>query len=539
MAFLDPDVYSMLPPTTWGHMVTRHSAHVRTHQEEPPSGGASGRSASTGSDRSPFGSDGSGERTAARRTPRWPERYASRLFYSDVVVLAVSFSVYALLAIPEVSEPVAWAGGPQISYGLALVILGVIWLICLDVVDSRDRHTVGDGFAEYQRIVRASLFAFGIALVIAFFLRIDLARSLFILALPIGAILLIVSRSLWRRWLHRRQIRGTDVHRAVVIGEREKVGHIIRSIRRASRAGIHIVGAVTERGTRNEIESVPVLGSYSEAERTVDDVRADTVIVAGADDLNPQTMRELGWAMADRDVAWIVAPALTDVAGPRIHARPVAGLPLVHVSFPKLEGVNRMAKRTFDIVGSFLLLLLLSPVMIVLALAVKFTSSGPIFYSQERIGRRGRRFGMLKFRSMVADADDQLAGLLDLQGTTDKPLFKVTNDPRITRVGRVLRRYSLDELPQLINVLRGDMSLVGPRPQRQAEVELYDDAAHRRLLVKPGMSGLWQVSGRSTLSWEDSLRLDLYYVENWSFTQDIVILLRTFRAVVAPGETAH
>lgn len=513
-------------------MVTRQFAHMQTHQEVSRSDGGALVDATVASE--------SSEATLARiGTRRWPERYASRLFYSDVLVIVLSFSVYALLVLPEVSEPVAWAGGPQISYAVALVLLGIIWLICLDVVDSRDRHTVGDGFAEYQRIVRASILAFGTALVLAFFLRIDLARSLFLLALPIGAVLLIVSRSLWRRWLHRRQLRGTDVHRAVVIGEREKVGHIIRSINRASRAGIRIVGAVTERGTRTEIESVPVLGSYSEAEQTVDAVRADTVIVAGADDLNPQTMRELGWAMADRDVAWVVAPALTDVAGPRIHARPVAGLPLVHVSFPKLEGVNRTVKRAFDIAGSFLLLLVLSPVMGVLVLAVKLTSPGPIFYSQERIGRRGQPFGMLKFRSMVANADDQLQSLLDLQGTTDTPLFKVTNDPRITRVGRVLRRYSLDELPQLINVLRGDMSLVGPRPQRQAEVELYDDAAHRRLLVKPGMSGLWQVSGRSALSWEDALRLDLYYVENWSFTQDIVILLRTFRAVLVPGDTAH
>lgn len=514
--------------------MTRHTAPATQHRD--PSSAVPGAGVDDAQNRAP----GAGEhRPSGKRVARWPERYASRLFYSDALVIALSFSIYALLALPELSLPVAWDGGPRISYALALVVLGIIWLICLDVVDSRDRHTVSEGFAEYQRIVRASLLAFGLALVIAFFLRIDLARSLFVLALPIGAVLLIVSRSLWRRWLHRRQLQGKDVHRAVVIGERAKVGHVIRSIQRASRAGYHIVGAVTERGTRAEIESVPVLGSYAEAEQTVDSVKADTVIVAGADDLDPQAMRELGWAMADRDVAWIVAPALTDVAGPRIHARPVAGLPLVHVSFPKLEGINRMAKRSFDIVGSALLLLLLSPVMIVVALAVKLTSTGPLFYSQERIGRRGRPFGMLKFRSMVANADDQLAGLLDQQGTTDKPLFKVVNDPRVTRVGRILRRYSLDELPQLINVLLGDMSLVGPRPQRQAEVELYDDAAHRRLLVKPGMSGLWQVSGRSTLSWEDSLRLDLYYVENWSFTQDIVILLRTFRAVVAPGETAH
>jgi lipopolysaccharide/colanic/teichoic acid biosynthesis glycosyltransferase len=183
--------------------------------------------------------------------------------------------------------------------------------------------------------------------------------------------------------------------------------------------------------------------------------------------------------------------------------------------------------------------LLLSPVLLVVALTVKLTSPGPIFYRQERIGRGGKPFGMIKFRSMIVNADAQLATLLEQQGTSDKPLFKVTDDPRITPVGRFIRKYSIDELPQLFNVFLGEMSLVGPRPQRPAEVALYDDIAHRRLRVKPGMSGLWQVSGRSALSWEDALRLDLYYVENWSLASDIIILFRTFKAVFMPEDTAH
>jgi exopolysaccharide biosynthesis polyprenyl glycosylphosphotransferase len=212
---------------------------------------------------------------------------------------------------------------------------------------------------------------------------------------------------------------------------------------------------------------------------------------------------------------------------------------LVHVAFPALEGWRRFLKRAMDIVGSGLLVLLLSPVFLIVAMVVKATSPGPIFYRQERIGRQGLPFGMIKFRSMIQNADDQLATLLDLQGTGDKPLFKVVDDPRITPVGSFLRKYSIDELPQLLNVLFGEMSLVGPRPQRPAEVALYDDIAHRRLRVKPGMSGLWQVSGRSALSWEDALRLDLYYIENWSLAQDMIILFRTFRAVIRPEGTAH
>jgi len=233
-------------------------------------------------------------------------------------------------------------------------------------------------------------------------------------------------------------------------------------------------------------------------------------------------------------VELIVAPALTDVAGPRIHSRPVAGLPLIHVEYPTLEGPKRFTKRLFDIAGSSLIILIALVPLIVVAIAIKVTSPGDLIYKQERIGRGGRPFGMLKFRSMVADADDQLESLLDAQGTSDTPLFKVINDPRITPIGKFIRKYSIDEFPQLFNVLVGQMSLVGPRPQRAAEVALYDDAAHRRLIMKPGMSGLWQVSGRSDLSWEDAIRLDLYYVENWSMTADVMILFRTVRAVARP-----
>ena len=180
-----------------------------------------------------------------------------------------------------------------------------------------------------------------------------------------------------------------------------------------------------------------------------------------------------------------------------------------------------------------MLIALGSPIMLAVAIAVKMSSPGPIFYWQERIGLRGQPFHMFKFRSMVQGADDQLQSLLDAQGTADRPLFKVINDPRITPVGRFIRRYSLDELPQFFNVLRGEMSLVGPRPQRESEVALYDAVAHRRLFMKPGISGLWQVSGRSDLDWDDAIRLDLYYVENWSMAGDVAILWRTISTVVA------
>ncbi|MDF2994129.1 MAG: gumD, partial [Microbacterium sp.] len=178
-------------------------------------------------------------------------------------------------------------------------------------------------------------------------------------------------------------------------------------------------------------------------------------------------------------------------------------------------------------------------VLIAVAIAVSTTSSGPLLYRQQRIGQHGRPFSMLKFRSMRVGAERELKALLDAQGTSEKPLFKVKDDPRITPVGRFIRKYSLDELPQLFNVLGGSMSIVGPRPQIAAEVALYTDAARRRLLARPGLTGLWQVSGRSSLDWEDAVRLDLYYVENWSLVGDLAILAKTAKAVLAPGESAH
>lgn len=471
----------------------------------------------------------------------WTRRYAAMLFLSDIAVITAVLVVYDLTWAPGSGRrTIEWPTGPDVPYWAGLVVIGIVWWICLEIFDSRDERVVGHGVAEYQRVARASATLFATIIAIAFFLRIDLARTILLVAIPVGAFLLIFSRWVWRRWLRRQQTQGDFVHRVVVVGEQRKAEHIVRTVHGTEGTGLLIRGIVTERGDDiDPDDDIEVLGSYDELGEIIDRERIDSVIFASADDLPPVEMRRLGWAMADRDVDVIVAPAMTEIAGPRIHSRPVAGLPLVQISYPRLDGGRRVAKRTFDIIGSGLLLILLSPVFLGVMIAIRSEGRGPFFYRQERVGRRGRLFGMIKFRSMIVNADDQLASLLDVQGTSDKPLHKVTDDPRITKVGRILRRYSLDELPQLFNVFKGDMSLVGPRPQRPAEVALYDDDAKRRLLVKPGMSGLWQVSGRSSLDWEDALRLDLYYVENWSFTQDIIILFRTVRAVVDPGDTAH
>jgi exopolysaccharide biosynthesis polyprenyl glycosylphosphotransferase len=265
--------------------------------------------------------------------------------------------------------------------------------------------------------------------------------------------------------------------------------------------------------------------------RAVADVGADVVAVASSPDLSGHALRRLAWALDERDVDLIVSPGIVEVAGPRLSIRPVAGLSLLHLERPAMRGGRMLIKRVIDRLLGSALFVAVSPLLAVIAIGVKLTSPGPVLFRQLRIGEDGRPFEMLKFRSMVADAEARRAEL-EADNEGNGVLFKIRADPRVTPVGAILRRYSLDELPQLWNVVRGDMSLVGPRPPLPQEVIGYTDDATRRLRVRPGMTGLWQVSGRSDLSWEESLRLDLRYVDNWSLTLDLIILWHTWRAVI-------
>lgn len=459
-------------------------------------------------------------------------RVLSRLvILTDLLVVVICTGITHLL----------WFGTDQVSvssplFGLDYVAFSsgliVAWMLALAAFDTRDSRILGTDSTEYRRIGNASLVLFGGIGILAAMTQTDVARGYLITAFPLGVALLLASRWLWRRWLHARRLRGEFSFRVLLIGNGAAVRELIDSLASRTDAGYRVVGAiVTDSEASGTVGEIPLYPSSTDVTFQLAQMRPDTVIVGGSDELTSSRINDLSWRL-DPGQQLVVAPQLLGVAGSRIHTRPVAGLPLIHVETPSYDGVKRFTKRAFDIVGSAALLLVLAPLFVVTGLLIKLTSSGPVFYGQERIGLNGGAFTMLKFRSMVTDADAQLAALLAAQGTDGTPLFKVQNDPRVTRVGRVLRRYSIDELPQLLNVLLGDMSLVGPRPQRDGEVRLYDSRAGRRLVVKPGMSGLWQVSGRSNLSWEDSIRLDLYYVENWSITNDLVILMRTARAVL-------
>jgi exopolysaccharide biosynthesis polyprenyl glycosylphosphotransferase len=276
---------------------------------------------------------------------------------------------------------------------------------------------------------------------------------------------------------------------------------------------------------------VPV-GGLGDALALAHELAVDTIAVTSASETAAQYLRTLSWQLEGTGIELLVAPGLIEVAGPRLHIRPFEGLPLLSVEQPRFEGWSRVVKGVADRTVAALALLVLSPLLLAIALAVGVSSPGPVLYRQERVGINGRSFTMLKFRSMVQDADRQVDALRD-DNISDGLLFKLRSDPRVTPVGRWLRRLSLDELPQLFNILGGSMSLVGPRPPLPSEVARYDSSVSRRLLVKPGLTGLWQVSGRSDLPWEEAVRLDLRYVENWSLALDLLILWKTARAVLS------
>ncbi|WP_082462324.1 sugar transferase [Agromyces sp. Leaf222] len=480
---------------------------------------------------------------ATMSTTAWASQLASRVRITDLLVLlwVVFGTQIAWVGLDYTATGFSGSRGDiAVSYTIVSLIIVAAWMLALELYDTRSPRVLGLGTQEYRAVADAALRLFGLVAIVAFLFKIDIGRGYILVSFPLGVLVLLFSRWMWRQWLGVKRKRGEYSSRVLLVGSEESVTLIARELARMPEAGYRVAGACVpgHGGAYLPGTQIPVEYGVNHALAVMRDFGADTVIITSADELGPERVRELSWGLNPGAEHLVVAPSLIDIGGPRIHTRPVAGLPLMHVETPKFEGRKLVAKRVFDLIVAFALVVLFSPLLIVLAVMVKLSSPGPVFYRQERVGLKGTPFMMLKFRSMDDGADAQLANLLAQNGADTKPLFKVYDDPRITRIGKVLRKYSLDELPQLFNVLHGTMSLVGPRPQRRAEVELYDRAAGRRLFVQPGMTGLWQVSGRSSLSWEQSVRLDLYYVENWSITGDVTILVRTFRAVVSPGRTA-
>lgn len=465
----------------------------------------------------------------------WRVRTSRLLGIVDAFV--VIWAMYGAFVVRFGLEPGFVVSGQEISYFWLSAVLALLWWIMLGAWNSRQSRTLGAGSDEYKRVTAASLWLFGLVAIFSYIFRVDTARGYVGIALPVGLTGLLLARWLLRQHLSVRRQQGQSMSRLLLLGGPGAVAHLAASLERAKHAGYLPVAAYTPGNPspdEHELESgLPILGSDPSTHSilaAIERCEADAVAVSAGVQLHPQILRHLGWELAAKNIGLIMAPALTDIAGPRIHTQQVAGLPLIHVTTPTLEGGQRVAKRLFDVIVSSLLILAVSPVLLIVATLIRVEGPGPVLFRQRRVGIEGTHFEMIKFRSMVIDAEERLAELA-LKNEGSGLLFKMKKDPRITKVGGVLRRYSLDELPQLFNVLQGSMSLVGPRPPLPREVEAYERDVRRRLLVKPGLTGLWQVSGRSNLSWQDAVRLDLYYVENWSMAGDLMILLKTFRAV--------
>ncbi len=449
--------------------------------------------------------------------------YRRFVMMSDAVVAGLA----AALAVV-----VRFDAAPQDLYVTIPVILPFAWVAMLAMNRAYESRYIGAGTEEFERVLRSGLALFTVIAVLSFTLNGNLSRSIVLVSIPATVLGSLLGRKGARRRLHRARARGRGLQRTLVVGRGEAVHHLVQLLRTAPDEGLEPVGICLPDGTKHrvELDGVPVTGDLKGVLSGVDATGAQVVAVVSDPELAGHSLRKLSWALEERGVELLVSPGIVEVAGPRLSIRPVAGLSLLHLERPAAHGGSMLLKSGFDRAVAALALLVLAPVMLMIAITVRLTSAGPSLFRQTRVGVDGREFSMYKFRSMVSDAEDQLIDLRD-HDEGNGVLFKMRSDPRVTSVGAWLRRFSLDELPQLLNVLRGDMSLVGPRPPLPQEVAGYEPDAARRLRVRPGITGLWQVSGRSDLTWEQSLRLDLRYVDNWSMALDFSILWKTVLAV--------
>jgi exopolysaccharide biosynthesis polyprenyl glycosylphosphotransferase len=456
------------------------------------------------------------------RVRPWMAEYRFRLFVVDVcaIVLATVIAYQVRFGGTDVTR----------HYGLYATGLVLGWLTAMQSAGAYDIRHLATGPTEARLVIRASAVTASVLAIYCYATRTEVARGFVVIAIPVGVLLIVLGRTGTRRLVIARRRKGEWVHRILAVGTAESVQHLLEVTERATGAGLRVVGACVEDAPVGaKLGTIPVLGGVREAAATAQRVDADVVAVTGSG-LGPVSVRELGWQLEGTGRGLVIAPSLTEIAGPRVHVSPVEGLPLVWLEQPQLGRVPRLAKRTLDVVGGILLLLIAAPLLAVVALAIKIDSRGPVLYRQLRLGTQGNEFMLLKLRTMFVGSDERRVMELSEQDGGGV-LFKMRHDPRVTRVGRLIRQFSIDELPQLVHVISGRMSLVGPRPLAAVD-STYTGSARRRLLVRPGLTGLWQVSGRSDLSWDDAVRLDLYYVENWSLGLDLSILARTILTVL-------
>jgi exopolysaccharide biosynthesis polyprenyl glycosylphosphotransferase len=469
------------------------------------------------------------DRRAPRRLSTWTRDYLREVALVDLGCAVVGVFMAAQLRF----------GSNVTDMYLALSLtLPVLWIAALWLAGAYDVRFIGTGSDEYRRVLNAGVSLTAAVAIFSYAINLELSRAYVVIALPGITLIDLLARIAMRKRLHRRRARGKCLHNVVAVGHELAVADLVTELARDWYHGLTVVGACVVRpGECDEVVGVPVYGGLDDITAAVKAFAADTVAITACPEMDGVRLRSLAWELEKTGTDLCVSPALLDVAGPRTTIRPTAGLTLLHVDHPQLSGFRLVLKGLFDRCAAAAALIMLAPILATVATMVWLHDRGPALFTQMRVGKDGHSFRMYKFRTMVVDAEKRRAELLPTNDS-DGVLFKLRKDPRVTAVGTHLRRLSLDELPQLFNVFLGHMSLVGPRPALPDEAEKYADHVRRRLVVKPGLTGLWQVSGRSDLSWDESVRLDLRYVENWSFALDLQILWKTI-SVLARGSGAY
>ena len=472
-----------------------------------------------------------------RHARGWVNSYRRSIMATDIVVVTGSVFASQFLHFQGFSTDSQVTGGHGLTYWMLSVGMVLTWVAALAINGVWDLKILGSGPSEYRRIMQASVYLFGFIAILAYLAMADVARGYLAMALPLGLLGLFGGRWVWRQLLSEYRRSGSHMNSVVVVGSRSSAVLLASGLRSAPGFGYQVSGlclpardACRANGT---VDGFAVVGDLGDVMGAIELAGADTVAISASESFGSAQVRDLAWKLEGSGVSLFLAPALTDVAGPRVHIKPIAGFPLMHVQEPLFRGPKLIIKTGLDLLVATCALLLLSPVLLLVAAAIKISDRGPVFFRHERVGIGGRSIRVWKFRSMRVNADLEKAGVRVASGQGGAVFYKSADDPRVTRLGRFIRRTSIDELPQLFNVLLGQMSIVGPRPLVPGEGAEIGNFVERRMLVKPGITGLWQVSGRSDVTAEERIRLDFYYVENWSVANDLLIMAKTVRTVLA------
>lgn len=492
----------------------------------------------------PFPAEKEGHRRGkAESTPRWRFAFVASLIAIDLAVMLLSLTVSLVI-----NGAAFDAIGDVMPFWLFLILFSLIWLLCLAFAGTYHRHVMADGYELYAKIINASLLTIISYCSLAFIFKLALPRTALIIAPVIAFFLDIIARWQMRQALHRHRSKGSCKYRTVVIGSSDGINKALQTMRNCMNWGYepvavcpieadpaskdaYVVTSYTPDANIEGSSKLKVIPFNSAFPRICESLGVQEVYVADVLSRDSEMLHGLSLAVESLGMELALAVSLADVSGHRLYLRNTTEQPVLLASLPQYTGAANVIKRLLDIIGSLCALIISSPILLGVAIAIKLDDGGPVFFSQTRIGLHGKPFKMYKFRSMVTNAEELKKKLAEETGQEDRFIFKMKDDPRITKVGHFIRKTSLDEFPQFYNVLKGDMSLVGPRPALPEEVARYGSLYSARLLVKPGITGPWQVSGRSDLSQEQSEYLDVFYIENWSIAGDLAILAKTVMVI--------